>query len=233
MHTGRTLFAQLVQHLQRYGFQKCVARYRGDHRMRSFSYLDQLLCLVSAQLTCRESLRDIVACLRAVDGRLYHMGIRGTVSRSTLADANDARDWRIYADLAQVLIREARRLYVGEPFGVDLAQTVYAFDSTTIDLCMSLFPGAHYKRTRHAARDEAAHVAGPPGQFPHVDPHYAGAPPRCQRPRRSHTGGRGVLRDGPRLPGFRTVVALDVGGRVLRDARPQELPVRARRLPIG
>ncbi len=152
MHTGRTLFAQLVQHLPRYEFQKCVARYRGDHRLRSFSCLDQLLCLVFAQLTCRESLRDIVACLRAVDGRLYHMGIRGTVSRSTLADANEARDWRIYADFAQVLIREARRLYVGEPFGVDLAQTVYAFDSTTIDLCMSLFPWAHYKRTQHAMK---------------------------------------------------------------------------------
>jgi hypothetical protein len=152
MHTGRTLFAQLVSHLPRYEFHKCVARYRGDHRVRSFSCWDHLLCLIFAQLTSRESLRDIVTCLRAVDGRLYHMGIRGTVSRSTLADANEARDWRIYADFAQVLIQHARRLYAGEPFGVDLTNTVYAFDSTTIDLCMALFPWARYTRTQHAVK---------------------------------------------------------------------------------
>jgi transposase len=152
MHTGRTLFAQVIRFLPRYEFQKCVARYDGDRRVRSFTCWDHLLCLVFAQLTCRESLRDIVACLRAVDGRLYHMGIRGTVSRSTLADANEARDWRIYADFAQVLIREARQLYLHEPFGVDVANTVYAFDSTIIDLCMSLFPWARYTHTQHAMK---------------------------------------------------------------------------------
>ena len=152
MHTGRTLFAQVIKFLPRYAFQKCVTRYNGDRRVRSFTCWDQLLCLIFAQLTCRESLRDIVACLRAVDGRLYHMGIRGTVSRSTLADANELRDWRLYADFAQVLIREARQLYADEAFGVDLANTVYAFDSTTIDLCMSLFPWARYKRTQHAMK---------------------------------------------------------------------------------
>jgi hypothetical protein len=149
---GRTLFAQVIKFLPRYEFQKCVRRYDGDHRVRSFTCWDQLLCLIFAQLTCRESLRDIVACLRAVEGRLYHMGIRGTVSRSTLADANEARDWRIYADFAQVLIHDARHLYAGEAFGVDLANTVYAFDSTTIDLCMALFPWASYTRTQHAMK---------------------------------------------------------------------------------
>ena len=152
MNTGRTLFAQVIKFLPRYEFQKCVTRYDGDRRVRSFTCWDQLLCLIFAQLTCRESLRDIVACLRAVDGRLYHMGIRGTVSRSTLADANELRDWRLYADFAQVLIREARQLYADEAFGVDLANTVYAFDSTTIDLCMSLFPWARYTRTQHAMK---------------------------------------------------------------------------------
>ena len=152
MHTGRTLFAQVIRFVPRYEFQKCVTRYDGDRRVRSFTCWDHLLCLVFAQLTCRESLRDIVACLRAVDGRLYHMGIRGTVSRSTLADANEARDWRIYADFAQVLIREARQLYLHEPFGVDVANTVYAFDSTIIDLCMSLFPWARYTHAQHAMK---------------------------------------------------------------------------------
>jgi hypothetical protein len=152
MNNGRSVFAQLIDHLPIRDFRKCVERYDGNRRVRSFSCWDQLLCLVFAQLTYRESLRDIVACLRAVDGRLYHMGIRGTVSRSTLADANELRDWRIYADFAQVLIREARHLYAGESLGVELANTVYAFDSTTIDLCMSLFPWASYKRTQHAMK---------------------------------------------------------------------------------
>ena len=152
MNTGRTLFAQVIELLPRYEFQKCVTRYDGDRRVRSFSCWDHVLCLIFAQLTCRESLRDIVACLRAVDGRLYHMGIRGTVSRSTLADANELRDWRIYADFAQVLIREARQLYADAAFGVDLANTVYALDSTTIDLCMSLFPWARSTRTQHAMK---------------------------------------------------------------------------------
>jgi len=152
MNSGRMLFAQLIDHLPRYEFRQCVERYHGDHRVRTFSCWDQFLCMAFAQLTFRESLRDIVACLQAADRRLYHMGIRGSVSRSTLADANESRDWRIYADFAQVLITEARRLYRTESLGLDLAHTVYALDSTTIDLCMTLFPWAHYKTTQHALK---------------------------------------------------------------------------------
>ncbi len=152
MNHGRSIFAQLVEHLPIREFRKCVDRYRGNHRVRRFSCWDQFLCMLFAQLTFRESLRDIEACLRAVDGRLYHMGIRGRVSRSTMADANEARDWHIYADFAHLLIADARRLYAHEAFGVDLANTVYAFDSTTIDLCMSLFPWASYKSTQHAVK---------------------------------------------------------------------------------
>ncbi len=152
MNNGRTLFAQLIDHLPRYEFKKCVERYRGDHRVRTFSCWDQFLCMAFAQFTYREILRDIVTCLRAASARLYHMGIRGTVSRTTLADANETRDWRIYADFAQVLIAEARRLYNTEPLGIELNETVYALDSTTIDLCLSLFPWAHYKTTQHALK---------------------------------------------------------------------------------
>jgi len=152
MNSGRSVFAQLLDHVPMHEFRKCVARYAGNHRVRSFSCWDHFLCLTFAQLTYRESLRDIVACLRAGDRRLYHMGIRGTVSRSTLADANESRDWRIYAEFAQVLIQEARCLYADDPFGLELAHSVYAFDSTTIDLCMSLFPWAHHTRRQHAIK---------------------------------------------------------------------------------
>jgi hypothetical protein len=152
LNSGRTIFAQLVEHLPIHDFRRCVTRYDGNRRTRTFSCWDQFLCLAFAQLTYRESLRDIVACLRSFAGRLYHMGIRGCVSRSTLADANERRDWRIYADFAQGLIREARALYLGEPLGVDLDRTVYALDSTIIDLCMSLFPWAPYKATQNALK---------------------------------------------------------------------------------
>jgi uncharacterized protein DUF4372/DDE family transposase len=152
MNEGRTIFSQLMEHAPHHHFRRCVERYRGNHGVRSFRCWDQFLCMAFAQLTYRESLRDIEACLSAVPERLYHMGIRGTVSRSTLADANERRDWRIYADFAQVLISQARRLYVGEPFGVDLDETVYAFDSTTINLCLSLFPWAHFRRTKGAIK---------------------------------------------------------------------------------
>jgi Transposase DDE domain/Domain of unknown function (DUF4372) len=152
MNSGQSLFAQLMEHVPSHEFRKCVERYAGNHRVKSFSCWDQFLCMTFAQLTFRESLRDIVACLRSQDRRLYHMGIRGTVSRSTLADANETRDWRIYADFAQILIAEARPLYLDDALGVDLANTVYALDSTTIDLCMTLFPWARYKRTQHALK---------------------------------------------------------------------------------
>jgi hypothetical protein len=151
MHVGRIVFAQSMDHLPPYDFQKCVARYSGDYKFRGFSCLDQFLCLAYAQLTFRESLRDIEACLRSVESKLYHMGFRGRVSRSTLADANEAHDWRIYTDLAQVLIHIARPMYANESLGFDLDHPVYALDSTTIDLCLSVFPWARFRRASKAA----------------------------------------------------------------------------------
>lgn len=134
MNSGKTIFSQVTEFLPTHTFRKCVERYNGNRKVQTFTCLDQFLCMVFAQLTYRESLRDIEACLRAQRSKLYHMGIRGQVSRSTLADANENRDWRIYADFAQSLIHTARRLYQNDEFGVDLQQTVYALDSTTIDL---------------------------------------------------------------------------------------------------
>jgi len=152
MHIGKLVFAQLMDHLPWKSFGRIVERYGGDHRVREFSCANQLRCMAFAQLTYRESLRDIATCLRAQSAKLYHLGIRGTVARSTLADANEARDWRIYAEFAQHLIRIARRLYIDEPFGVDLKETVYALDSTTIDLCMTLFPWAPFRSTKAAIK---------------------------------------------------------------------------------
>ncbi len=152
MHTGRIVFSQIMDFLPLYEFRKCVERYRGDHKVRGFSCREQLLCMAFAQLTFRESLRDIESCLRARSSKLYHMGLRCRVSRSTLADANEKRDWRIYADFAQVLIHEARELYRNEEFGVQLDQTVYALDSSTIDLCLSLFPWAKFRKTKAAIK---------------------------------------------------------------------------------
>ena len=149
MNTGRVVFSQIMDFLPLHEFRKCVARYRGNHKVQTFTCLDQFLCMAFAQLTYRESLRDIEACLRATRSKLYHMGIRSRVSRSTLAEANENRDWRIYGDFAQVLISMARKLYASDDFGVELEQTVYALDSTTIDLCLSLFPWARF-RTRKA-----------------------------------------------------------------------------------
>jgi Transposase DDE domain/Domain of unknown function (DUF4372) len=138
--------------LPKYDFTRCVDRYCGNHRMRSFSCLDQYRCMAFAQLTYRESLRDIECCLRAMREKLYHMGIRGNISRSTLADANEKRDWRIYCDFAQVLIHVARRLYADDDFGLELEETVYALDASTIDLCLSLFPWARFRKTKGAIK---------------------------------------------------------------------------------
>ncbi len=146
MNVGRSVFAQLISFLPDREFRRCVDRYDGDHKSRGFSCWDQFLCLAFVQLTYRESLRDIEACLRSVQPKLYHMGFRGKVSRSTLADANESRDWRIDADFAQVLIRIARPLYARDPIGVDLDQSLYALDSTTIDLCLALFPSKFRQR---------------------------------------------------------------------------------------
>lgn len=152
MFAGRTVFAQLIDHVPPHEFHKCVVRYRGNYKLRGFSCLDQFLCLAFAQLTFRESLRDIEACLRSVEGKLYHMGFRGKVARSTLADANESHDWRIYADFAQVLIHIARPMYANESLGFDLDSTVYALDSTTIDLCLSVFPWARFRAKKAAIK---------------------------------------------------------------------------------
>ena len=152
MYAGQLVFAQLMEHLPWQTFRRIVERYGGDHRVRDFSCANQFRCMAFAQLTYRESLRDIATCLRAQSAKLYHLGIRGTAARSTLADANEARDWRIYAEFAQHLIRIARRLYLDEPFGVDLKETVYALDSTTIDLCLTLFPWAPFRSTKAAIK---------------------------------------------------------------------------------
>jgi transposase len=152
MYTGRTVFSQILDFLPMRDFRQCVARYRGNYKVKNFSCFDQFLCMAFAQLTYRESLRDIEACLRALHGRLYHAGFRGNISRSTLADANENRDWRIYEDFAQILIGIARKLYAEEDFGLELDQTVYALDSTTIDLCLSLFPWAHFRKRKGAVK---------------------------------------------------------------------------------
>lgn len=152
MNTGRTVFAQLMDFLPLPEFRRCVERYRGDYKVQSFSCVDQFLCLAFAQLTFRESLRDIEACLRAQQSKLYHMGFRGRISRTTLADANEHRDWRIFRDFALGLIATARELYRDEPLGTDFANSVYAFDSTTIDLCLTLFPWAQFRRHKSAVK---------------------------------------------------------------------------------
>jgi hypothetical protein len=152
MHVGKLVFAQVMEFAPWQTFRRLVTKYRGDFNVRSFSCLDQFLCMAFAQLTYRESLRDIEACLGAQPAKLYHLGIRGNVSRSNLADANETRDWRIHCEFAQALIRIARRLYAEDPLAVDLDNTVYALDSTTIDLCLSLFPWAPFRATKAAIK---------------------------------------------------------------------------------
>lgn len=150
MNIGKTIFSQIMEHLPLPALRKCVQHYRGDYKIKTFSCLDQFLVMAFAQLSYRESLRDIEACLRAMRSKLYHMGIRGGISRNNLAHANETREWRIWADFAKILISTARTLYANEPFALELAETVYAFDSTMIDLCLSLFPWARFK-THQAA----------------------------------------------------------------------------------
>lgn len=152
MNSGRTVFAQILDYLPKHEFNKCIQRYQGHRRLRNFSCLDQFLCMAFAQLTYRDSLRDIETCLRAMSGNLYHAGFRSNISRSTLADANERRDWRIYSDFAHVLIAHARKLYANDAFAVDLDQPAYAFDSTTIDLCLSLFPWAKFRKRKGAVK---------------------------------------------------------------------------------
>lgn len=150
MHTGKTIFSQVMDFLPLHEFRKCVKRYQGDYKVKSFSCMDQFLCMAFAQLTYRESLRDIESCPRSMQNKLYHMGIRSQVSRNTLANVNNTRSWRIYADFAQILIHTTRELYIKEDFGLELQNTVYALDATTIDLCLSIFPWAKFRTTKAA-----------------------------------------------------------------------------------
>ena len=152
MHSGKLVFSQLMEHLPLHTFRRSIARFPSNYPTKTFSHLDQFLCMAFAQLTYRESLRDIETCLRAHQAKLFHLGIRGRVSRSTLADANEQRDWRIYADFAMRLIETARKLYAHDSFGVELAQTAYALDTTTIDLCLSVFPWARFRSTKAAVK---------------------------------------------------------------------------------
>ncbi len=152
MNSGRLVFSQIMEFLPKYEYDKCVRRYRGNYRMRTLSCYDQFLCMVFAQFTYRESLRDTVTCLQALATKRFHAGIRGNITRSTLADANEKRDWRIYADFAQVLICQARRLYANEDFGIDLDNTAYALDASTIDLCLSVFPWAAFRKAKGAVK---------------------------------------------------------------------------------
>ena len=169
MNQGKLVFAQVMQHVPLSTFRRCVKRYDGEHKVKQFSCLDQFLCMAFAQLTFRESLRDIEACLRAQTAKLYHMGFRSSVARNTLANANATRPWQIYAEFAQHLISTARRLYAEESFGVDLKETVYAFDATTIDLCLSVFPWAPFRSTKAAVKlHTLLDLRGPIPSFIHI-----------------------------------------------------------------
>ncbi len=169
MYEGKLVFAQLIDHLPMHTFRRSVARYGGEHSVKSFTCQDQYRAMAFAQLTYRESLRDIEICLSAQASKLYHMGFRDAVRRSTLADANELRDWRIYADFAQRLIAQARKLYVGTDLGLDLTNSVYALDSTTIDLCLSVFPRGAFPHDQ--IRGEDAHPARFARQYPELHPH--------------------------------------------------------------
>ncbi|MCK5492320.1 MAG: IS4 family transposase, partial [Candidatus Omnitrophica bacterium] len=152
MNYGKTIFSQIIDFLPMHEFRKCVNRYYGNYKIQSFSCFDQFLCMAFAQLTYRESLRDIEACLRSVQNKLYHIGFRGKISRNTLANANEKRNWHIYSDFAQILIHTARDLYINEPLSIDLEQTIYALDSSTIKLCLSLFPWSHFRLKQGAIK---------------------------------------------------------------------------------
>jgi hypothetical protein len=182
MHTGKLVFAQLMDHLPLHTFRRCVAKYPGRYPTLTFSHLDQFLCMAFAQLTYRESLRDIETCLRAHSAKLYHLGIRGGIARSTLADANENRDWRIYQDFALSLIQTARKLYAEDSFGLELTHTVYALDSTTIDLCLALFPWARFRKRKGAVKlHTLLDLRGNIPAFIHISDGVGG----CVNPRKS------------------------------------------------
>src|SRR5688572_7424047 len=214
MFVGKLVFAQLMDHLPWKSFARIVQRYGGDHRVRHFSCANQFRCMAFAQLTYRESLRDIEACLQAQRSKLYHLGIHGNVARSTLADANEARDWRIYADFAQQLIGTARRLYVEEPFGLELKETVYALDATpdqTLPVAVSVG-----NVSLDQGGGEIAHLARFARQHSGLHPHQRWAASRDERPGSAPSRARRLLCDGPRLRRFRGTAPLPPGWRLLR-----------------
>ncbi len=215
MYSGKLIFSQVLDFMPIHTFRRCVARYQGDRNVRSFTCLDQYLCMAFAQLTYRESLRDIEACLRAQQQKLYHMGIRGTVAKSNLADANEQRAWRIYADLAHSLIITARTLYSNEPFGIDLEQTVYALDATTIDLCLSVFPWATFPSGQSS--NQITYASGPAGQYSYVYLHLRWHRARCEYTRCTSDRAWRILCNGSRLSGLRQTQLHISGSRFLCD----------------
>ena len=227
MNQGRTVFSQLIAFLPDREFRRCVARYDGDTRLRTFSCWDQYLTMAFAQLTYRESLRDIEACLRAVSAKLYHMGFHGKVARTTLADANESRDWRIFADFAQILIRIARPLYAADPIGVDLDQSLYALDSTTIDLCLSLFPWAKFRSTKQPSRCTrywtCTAISPRLSALPDGKVHDVNILDEIA------SGGRSVLRHGSRLRGFRAPLRLHAQLRPSSSCAPNPMSCSQRR----
>src|ERR1017187_268092 len=225
MHTGRFVFSELIAHLPHQEFQKCVARYDDHPQPRKLSYWDQYLAMAFAQLTYRESLRDIEACLRSVTGKLYHLGFRGTVARSTLADANETRDWRIFAEFAHVLIKIARPLCADEPLGVDLGQSLYALDATTIDLCLALFPWAKFRK--HKAAVKMHTLLDLHGNIP-TFMHFRRKTARRERPRRHRYGGRRLLCLRSGLSRFCAALPVHALGGILRHAHE-----RKRRTPTS
>src|SRR3974390_767085 len=223
MNTGRTVFAQLMEFIPTYQFQLCVDRYQGNRYVKDFSCWDQFLCLAFAQLTFRATRHDIEACLRSQQPKLYHMGFRGRVSRNTLAHANEHRNWRIYADFAQILIAIARDLYRDEPFGVELSETVYALDSTTIDLCLSLFPWGKFRRRKSAVK--LHNTTGSAGQ--HSDQCLCdwGPSPRRQHSGRAASRGRSVLLAGSWLCGLCPSLCPHSSVRFLHHSRQKEYAI--------
>src|ERR1022692_401213 len=231
MNAGRTIFSQVIAQLSHTEFQKCVARYEGDRHLRSLSCWDQYLAMAFAQFTYRESLRDIEACLRSMSDKLYHMGFRSKIPRSTLADANETHDWRIFADFAQHLIGIARPLHAEDSIGVDLDHTLYALDSTTIDLCLSLFPWAKFRQHKAAVKMHTLlDLRGNIPTFIHIT---EGKVHDSQYPRRDLSGGWRILRHGPGLHRFRAPQRVQPLLRIFRRAHERERSAAAALLPPG
>ena len=220
MNLGKTLFAQLMDFLPWKTFHRIVARHDGDRYVKSMTCAEQFRVMAFAQLTYRESLRDIEVCLSAQSAKLYHMGFRQEIKRSTLADANEARDWRVHAAFAQHLIAQARKLYLGDSLGFELENTAYALDSTTIDLCLAVFPWPPVPHDQGGGED--AHTARSARQHPDLHPHFRRQVARRQCARRSGAGSRGDLRHGSWLPGLRATSYDASGGRLLCYSRQVE-----------